>query len=105
MPIPGGGGDRSYRGWDGHSASAHSHPPLTFEDGATLPYGDGSGRSVLTQAQLHEEEGEPGEEEHDEIRDEEGSWEEENKTGDQEPNISLAHSSQSDHGFHFKRRL
>lgn len=44
---------------------------FTFEQGAAFPHHDGPGRSVLAQAQLHEEERNAREEEHDEVGDEE----------------------------------
>lgn len=44
---------------------------FTFEQRAAFPHHDGPGRSILAQAQLHEEERNPREKEHDEVRDEE----------------------------------
>lgn len=42
----------------------------TFEQWAAFPDGDGACGSVLTQTELHEEEGHASEEEHDEVWDE-----------------------------------
>lgn len=44
---------------------------FTFEQRAAFPHHDGTGCSVLAQAQLHEEERNTREKEHDEVRDEE----------------------------------
>ena len=50
-------------------------PPFqpTFEYGRDLPDGDGSERSELTEGELQEEEGNPADDEEDEVGNEKGS--------------------------------
>lgn len=68
-----------YKTQEGHLCKrlAGTHPPRTFQQRAAFPDGDGPCRTILAEAELHQEEGEAGEEKHDGVRDQEHSWERE----------------------------
>ena len=47
---------------------------VTFKQRADFPYGYGAEAGVLSQRQLHEEEGDAAQEQEAEVRDQERSW-------------------------------
>ena len=51
-----------------------SHPGLTFEHGADPPEPQAALTCKLAKGEFHEEEGDPAEDEHDEVGEHEGSW-------------------------------
>lgn len=55
-------------------------PIITFEQRAAFPHSDGPGGSILAQAQLHEEEWNTSNNEHDEVGDEKHTCEDEKYT-------------------------
>lgn len=66
------------------STTTFKHSYFTFEQRAAFPHHDGTGCSVLAQAQLHEEERNPREKEHDEVGDEEHTCGEDKQCQDEE---------------------
>lgn len=52
----------------------HTHTQLTFKHGADLPDSQTSKAGKLTKGQLEEEERNPTEHQHDEVRQHEGTW-------------------------------
>ena len=50
------------------------HPGLTFEHGADPPDPQAALTCKLAEGEFHEEDGDPAEDEHDEVGDQEGSW-------------------------------
>lgn len=71
---------RPQRLW-GQEGEGLPAPNPTFQERTAFPDSDGPRGPILAQAQLHQEEGQPCDEQHDEVGDEEDAWEKERGSG------------------------